>query len=226
MRPLVTLGCLFTLTLALAGCGSSSNVSVARLRVVHTSPNAPQVDVLVDNNRELSNVPYKASSAYLNLISGTRRVQVNAAGTTTSVIDANVTLAANTDTTVLATGRLASIAPLVLTDNNTAPSAGNIKLRLVHSAPGAGSVDIYVTAPDTSLASATPNFPNVPFRGVSSYLNVPAGTYRIRITPTGTKTVAIDSGSVTLAAGQIRTAVAVGDPGVGQDLGAIVLADN
>lgn len=226
MRPFVTLTCLLTLALALVGCGSSSNVSVTRLRVVHTSPDAPQVDVLVDDKRELSNVPYKASSPYLNLISGTRNVKVNAAGTATSVINANLTLATNADTTVLATGRLASIAPLVLTDNNTAPSAGNIKLRLVHAAPGAPSVDIYVTAPNASLASATPNFTNVPFRGVSSYLNVPAGTYQVRITPTGTKTVAIDSGSVTLTAGQIRTAVAVGDPGVGQDFGAILLADN
>ncbi|MCX6368305.1 MAG: DUF4397 domain-containing protein [Armatimonadetes bacterium] len=226
MRPLVTIACLSTLALALVGCGSSSSGTSPRLRVVHASPNAPQVDVLIDDVRELSSVPYKASSPYLGVFAGTRNVKVNAAGTSTTVINANLTLLNNTDTTVLATGRLASIEPLVLTDNNTPPTAGNIKLRLVHSAPGAGNVDIYVTAPTASLASATPNFSNVPFKGASSYLNVPAGTYRVRITPAGTKTVAIDSGSVTLTAGQIRTAVAVGDPGVGQDLGAIILADN
>ncbi len=226
MRPLVTIACLSTLALALVGCGSSSSSTSPRLRVVHTSPNAPQVDVFIDDTRELSNVPYKASSPYLNVRQGTRNVKVNAAGTSTTVINANLTLSNDTDTTVLATGRLASIEPLVLTDNNTPPTAGNIKLRLVHSAPGAGNVDIYVTAPTASLASATPNFANVPFKGASSYLDVPAGTYRVRITPTGTKTVAIDSGSVTLTAGQIRTAVAVGDPGVGQNLGAIILADN
>lgn len=226
MRSLFPLASLAVLALALAGCGSGSNAPAARLRVVHASANAPAVDVLVDNNREVASAPYKASSAYLNLVPGIRNIKVNAAGTSTTVINANPTLAGGTDTTVLAVGRLANIEPLVLSDNNTAPTAGNIKLRLVHSASGAGNVDIYVTAPEANLATATPNFSSVPFKGVSPYVSVPAGTYRVRITPAGTKTVAIDSGSLTLAAGQIRTAVAVGDPGVGQELTAIVLADN
>lgn len=226
MRRVYSLTCLFTLALLALGCGSGSNTPAARLRVVHASPNAPAVDVLVDNNREVSGAPYTTSSAYLNLVPGTRNIKVNAAGTATTVINANLPLASGTDTTVIATNRLASIEPLVLTDNNTAPTAGNIKLRLVHAAPGAGNVDIYVTAPDANLATATPNFTNVAFKGVAPYLSVPAGTYRVRITPTGTKTVAIDSGSVALTSGQIRTAVAIGDPGVNQPLSALLLADN
>ncbi|MBB6052914.1 DUF4397 domain-containing protein [Armatimonas rosea] len=226
MRSLTTKLGLLVLGLALTGCGSSSNVPVGRLRVVHTSPNAPLVDVLVDNNRELASVPYKASSPYLALLSGTRNIKVNAAGTTSSVINANVPIETGKDTTVLAVGRLAGIEPLVLSDNNTAPAAGNVKLRLVHSAPGAGNVDIYVTVPDAVLSVVPPTLTNIPFKGVSPYLSVPAGNYRVRITPAGTKTVAIDSGTLSLAAGQIRTAVAVGDPSVDQALTAIVLADN
>jgi hypothetical protein len=212
--------------LVLAGCGSSSEEDAARLRVLHGSPNAPAVDVLVDNSVRLTNVPYRTASGYLDVTAGSRNIKVNATGATTSVIDANVSLAKDTDTTVIATNVLASIEPLVLTDNNTAPAAGQIKLRLVHAAPGAGNVDIYVTAPDANLATTTPTLSNIPFKGVSSYLSVPAGTYRVRITGAGSKDVAIDSGSLALSVGQIRTAVALGNPGTGQALTAVVLADN
>ena len=138
---------------------------------------------------------------------------------------ATFALAACAAYTVLATGRVAAIAPLVLEDDLANPAAGNVKLRLVHASPTAGTVDIYVTAPATDLAVAQPTLTSVPFRAASDYLEVPAGTYRVRITPAGTKTVAIDVNHVTLAAGQIRTAVAVDGPGGGAPLGAILLAD-
>ena len=55
-------------------------------------------------------------------------MKVRAAGTSTTVIDANAPLTADKAYTIIATGRVASIAPLVLEDNLTNPAAGNIKL--------------------------------------------------------------------------------------------------
>lgn len=200
-------------------------VATAQLRVVHASPDAPNVDVLVDGAVALSNVPFRAASAYLTVPSGTRNLRVRATGGTAAVITADAPLAAGEAYTVIATGPVASIAPLVLEDDLAAPGAGNVKVRLVHASPTAGSVDIYVTAPGASIATATPTLANVPFRAASGYLEVPAGTYRVRITPAGSKTVAIDVNDVTLTAGQIRTAIAVDAAGGGAPLGAILLAD-
>lgn len=212
---------------ALGACDDddpTAPATTAQLRVVHASPNAPNVDVLVDGAVALANVPYRAASSYLAVPAGTRELQVRAAGTTTTVIDADAPLAAGSAYTVLATGLLANIAPLVLTDDLSAPAAGNARVRLVHAAPSAGAVDIYVTAPTADIAAAAPTLANVPFRAASDYLQVPAGTYRVRVTPTGTKTVAIDV-EATLVAGQVRTAVAVDAPGGGAPFGALLLAD-
>ena len=213
---------------SLFACGDDEPIAPstnAQVRVVHASPDAPNVDVLVDNAVVLSNVPFKASSNFLAVPAGSRNVKVRAAGTSTTVIDANAPLTADKAYTIIATGRVASIAPLVLEDNLTNPAAGNIKLRLVHGSPTAGNVDIYVTAPGADINTATPTVPNVAFRAASGYLEVPAGTYRVRITPVGTKTVAIDVNNVTLTSGQIRTAVAVDAVGGGTPLSAILLAD-
>ena len=224
-----TLALMLLATLAVSACSDDKDVTspatTAELRVVHASPDAPNVDVLVDNTVALTNVAYKGVSTYLQVPSGSRNLKVRATGTTTVVIDATPALDEGTAHTVIATGPVASIAPLLLTDDLTSPAAGNVRVRLVHASPAAGNVDIYVTGTTDDLTTATPTLANVAFRDVSDYLEVPAGTYRVRITPAGSKTVAIDVNNVTLTAGQVRTAIAVDAPGGGAPLGAILLAD-
>lgn len=197
----------------------------ARVRAVHASPDAPAVDVLVDGTVALAGVTYGQGSGYLELLSGSHRIQVNPANTTMSVIDATLQLDAAKDYTVIAADRVAQIGPLVLEDDNTPPAAGQVRVRLVHGAPSAGLVDVYVTAPGASLTAAAPTIAGFAFKDASGYLEVPAGDYRVRITLAGTKTVAIDSGALSLAAGQVRTAIAL-DPAPGTNgFGALLLAD-
>ena len=168
----------------------------ARVRVVHASPDAPSVDVLLDDAEVLSDVPYLASSAYLATSAGDHNLKVNAAGTASTAIDADVTLADGTDYTVIASDLVAEITPIVLEDDNTAPAAGNARVRAIHGAPSAPAVDIYVTAPGVDLGAATPVLTGVAFGDVADYLEVPAGEYQVRVAPAGTKTVAIDSGAL------------------------------
>jgi len=208
-------------TIFTAGCGDSGH---AQLRVVHASPDAPNVDVLVDGKTVLTNVAYETASNYLTVGAGSRKIEVRATGTSQDVISATVSLSRNKYYTVLAVDKLANITPLVLTDDNTPPASGQIKLRLVHASPTAGPVDIYVEAPGAGV-TGSPTLTNVAFKTASSYLAVPAGSYEVYFTPTGTKTVALDSGSLSLSAGQIRTAVALDAPGGGTPLTAIVLKD-
>jgi hypothetical protein len=212
-----------------AACGDDDDNTgpegEARVRVVHASPDAPDVDVLVDDAEVLGDVPYLTASDYLDVPSGDRNLKVNAAGTATTVIDADVNLVDGTDYTVIASGLVADIEPIVLEDDNTAPAAGNARVRAIHGAPSAPAVDIYVTAPGADLATETPALANVGFGDVTDYFEAPAGDYQVRVTPAGTKTVAIDSGSLTLASGQVRTAIAVDAAGGGAPFGLLLLED-
>src|SRR3954451_9236586 len=125
---LLTLG--FAVAALAAGCGDDDSntgpATDAGLRVVHASPDAPSVDVLVDDAKVLSSVPYLGSSSYLEVASGSRNIKVNAAGTSTTVIDADLPLIAGTDYTVIAGGLVSDIAPIVLQDDRSAPSSGNV----------------------------------------------------------------------------------------------------
>jgi hypothetical protein len=193
---------LFLLTVALmAGCGGNDTSGVTFLRVLHASPDAPNVDVLVDNALTLSNVAYPTASNYLTISAGTHNIKINVAGTSTTVISVSPALAKDGYYTAIAANFVASIQPLLATDDSSAPPAGQVRLRVIHAAPDAGPVDILVN--NQVVLS------NVPFATISSYLTVPAGTYDVKVNATGTAVTAIET-TITAVAGNNYTAVAIG----------------
>jgi hypothetical protein len=185
-----------------------------RVRAIHAIGNAPAVDVLADGAVAAGGLTFGNKSPYASLSAAAHTITVRATGQTATLLTASPAVAANTDYTFIAAGRLgATTGPtprLIAITDAAAPPAGQASIRVVHASPAAGNVDVYATAPTADLATATPVLTNVAFGAVAAPLNVPAGTYRFRVTPTGTKTVAIDANNVVVAAGNF-VAVAVGD---------------
>lgn len=223
MKRLAALAVTVLVSFAFVGCGDDDSPQ-ADLRIVHGSPDAPNVDVRIDGQEVLADVPYLASSGYLSVDAGDRDIDVLVAGTETVAISATLPLEEGTSTTVLATSLAATIQPLVLVDDRTPPGPGRAKVRIVHGAPSAPTVDVYITAPGAALGS--PTLTAVPFTGSSDYLQVPAGDYRVRVTVTGTQTVAIDTGTLTVPAGAVLTAIAVDAVGGGAPFDVLLLNDS
>jgi LPXTG-motif cell wall-anchored protein len=210
MKRILVLTAVLVLILALATSALAQS-DMARVRVVHASPDAPAVDVWVDGSVAFSNAPFKGITDYASLAPATYNVQVTPTGATEPVvIDADLTLEANTDYTVVAVGLLAEIEPLVLVDNNSAPAAGKAHVRFVHASPDAPAVDIAVANGGPVL------FSNVPFKGVGDYLPVDAGTYDLEVRVAGTETVALEVPGVALADGTVYTIFAMGLAGGGE----------
>jgi len=195
--------------LAACGGGGASSTDQAQVRVVHASADAPNVDVFAGSTKVLSDVPYKAASGLLTVDAGDLPVKVTATGSDKAVIAATLKLAKDTVTTVIALNTLAKIEPLVITESKLPPAAGKARLRVVHAAPAAPAVDVYLTAPNAALAAATPTLSNVPFKGFSEGLEVAAGDYQVRVTTVGSKTVVYDSGQVAVRAGADLLAMAI-----------------
>jgi hypothetical protein len=177
----------------------------ARVRVVHASPDAPAVDVWVNDNVAFSNAPFKGITDYAGLEPGTYNVKVVPAGATEPVvIDADLDLAAQTDYTVVAVNTLDNIEPLVLVDNNSKPAAGKAHVRFVHASPDAPAVDIAVADGGPVL------FSNVAFKAIGDYLPVDAGTYNLEVRVAGTEDVALEVPGVALEDGSVYTIFAMG----------------
>jgi hypothetical protein len=204
---------------ALVGPGSGPGVNEARLRVLPIEAQWPTVDVFVDDIQVLNDMTHLTASDYLEVAAGSRIVRFH---TDQGDDEARVNLAAGADYTAIpcCTSFPASF---VLTDDNSAPGAGNAKVRVVHLA-GAGDVDIYLTAPGVDLAAERPTSAVGNWGDASDYIGVPAGDYEVRATLAGTKTVVI-RGTLTLVAGQVRTALTVDAVGGGEPFEFLVLED-
>ncbi len=200
--------------LGLVGCGDDNN-SEARVRVFHASPDAPNVDVLIDGGRILEDIPYTAASDFLGVDAGDRRLQVNVTGTETSAIDTHVVFAEDADYMVVAAGKVSQIAPLVFPSDRSEPDAGLARVRVLHSAPSAPNVDVYVTAPGAGIADVQPVLSNVPFKAISDYLTIPAGSYDIFVTLRGTKNIAIEARGLVIADRLVATVAALDAVGGG-----------
>lgn len=190
-----------------------------RVRVVHASPDAPAVDVLVNGAAAFTNAPFKGVTNYAALDAGSYDVQVVPTGATSPVvIAATLGLDADKDYTVVAVGKLDAIEPIVLVDNNAAPAEGKAHVRFVHASPDAPAVDIAVKGGPVL-------FSNVAFKGVGDYLPVAAGTYDLEVRLAGTETVALALPGIKLDAGTVYTAFAMGLASGEPTLTAVLSAD-
>src|SRR3712207_1396284 len=118
-----------TLTLAALSVFASScdgdddiDPQKARVMVVHASPNAPNVDVRVNNNLAITNLAYPSNSSYTEVNAGNTNLKVSPTGTMTYVIDANVNLAANMNYSVFAIDSVNKIKAAVVSDNLATPA--------------------------------------------------------------------------------------------------------
>lgn len=193
------------------------------LSVTHASPDAPAVDILIDNSK-VTTAPfsYTNTTGYLkNLISGKRNIKVNVAGTTTNVINADITFEGNKSYSLFAIDSVSKLSTLLTVDDLTTPAAGKAHVRFIHLSPDAPAVDIAVVGGPVV-------FPNSSFKQASAFTPLAAGTYNLEVRVAGTSTVALTLPPITVADGKIYTVFAKGFlTGTGtQALGAEIIVNN
>lgn len=217
------------------GCGEDSSPATptpqrARVLVVHASPDAPGADVLVDNQKvNQQPLTFPNNTGYLSVDAGSRNVKVNAAGTTTSVINANLTLESNKNYSVFAVDSLRKIAALVTTDDLTAPAAGKAHVRFLHLSPNAPAVDISLpNQPAGQGLFTNRSFNRTVTAAQQAFTPVDSGTVNLQVRAAGTTDVVLNLPNVRLEAGKIYTVFAKGFLGGAgaQALGAEIILHN
>ncbi|MEL7296370.1 MAG: DUF4397 domain-containing protein [Pseudomonadota bacterium] len=230
-------------TLTLTGCDlfddddDDAPPPPAALRVLHASPDAPAVNVLINGDVSIAGANYKDGTGFGAILPATYSVQVDGitpGGDVTVIGPVDIELESDTTYTIIATGEVADIQPLIVSNAVEAISAGNARIEVVHGAPNAPAVDVYATTPGADLASSTA-VGSFSFRGTLGPIEVPSGDYQIRVTLAGDPaTVVYDAGTVTLSEGVDLLLTAVENTGngdspislVGLDgLGALELLD-
>jgi hypothetical protein len=205
--------------------GTALAADTADVRVLHASPDAPAVDVYLDDTKvdALTNVPFGTISGYLAIPAGDHNVKVYATGTTSDpVIDADVTVAAGSAYTIAATGALADITAQVLEDDPS-PTADAATVRVVHFSADAPAVDIATAGSTVDEAVIK----GLAYPNAADAITLPGGTYDLEVRLAGETTVALALDDVEVENGRAYSVFAIGSaasPAVGGNALQVVVA--
>ena len=201
----------------------------AVIRVVHGISDAPAVDVIANNEVVLvDGIQFPRTTDYVSVAAGDYLIDVvaDSDNSVVAIDDAELTLEVGMSYTAIANNVLSAPELDVLADMPRSV-ATEAKVRIVHASPSAGNVDIYVTA-DGEIDAVDPAFADIAYETgdlvETGYVSLAEGDYVVTVTPTGTKTVAIETGVLTLENGEIYTAIAL-DGAMEGDLPQLALLD-
>nr|WP_245688413.1 DUF4397 domain-containing protein [Vibrio sonorensis] len=197
--------------------GSSSSIifnmsEKAEIEVGHLVSDVNIVDVGLDGSEAISNVDYKGLTGYTTSTTLTPKayaVTVYPDNTPASpVINETVTFAKGGDYGVFAVGKASTTIEALVVETYRRPVATSATLNVIHGAPDASTVDVYLTS-STDISSATPAISSFNFKDATQGVYVAAGTYFVTVTPTGTKTAAIGPASITVENDKVYQAIAI-----------------
>jgi hypothetical protein len=144
----------------------------ATVRVIHASPGAPEIDVLVDGQTLLQGLAYGTASSYATLTAEEHRVQVVPAGQTAdaAVVDETIDAAPGQAYLLAVYGLLNEIGGAVYEVDLTEIEPGMARVRLLNLSPDAEDVDLLETGGDEW-------FGDVALGEISDYRDIAPGTY-------------------------------------------------
>ena len=175
------------------------------VRVFHAAPQAPNVDVYVNDQMVFSNLAFGDFTRYVYLDEGEYNVSVYLAGQKDRpVINQMVDVPSQQIFTIAATGNLDNLGLLVIPDKvSKSPSQIYSSVRVIHLSPNAPGVDILVDG-DTL-------FEDISFGEGTDYVDLNPGTYNVNVVLNTDKSVVLPL-KVTLNPDKIYTIYIIGNP--------------
>ena len=175
------------------------------VRVFHAAPQAPNVDVYVNDQMVFSNLAFGDFTRYVYLDEGEYNVSVYLAGQKDRpVINQMVDVSSQQIFTIAATGNLDNLGLLVIPDKvSKSPSQNYSSVRVIHLSPNAPGVDILVDG-DTL-------FEDISYGEGTDYVDLNPGTYNVNVVLNTDKSVVLPL-KVTLNPDKIYTIYIIGNP--------------
>ncbi|MBS4534297.1 DUF4397 domain-containing protein [Clostridium sp. D2Q-14] len=196
---------------------SRNNTSYSR--ILHASPDAPGMDIYLNNTLIGRNLTYRNFTEYIPLMSGRYRLDIFPTGTTSNpVISRDIDVIPDTDTTIAIKGLLEDIDFLIVNDTAARIPSNMAEIKFVHLIPDAPRVD--VTLPDGRKL-----FENIAFNEVSEKSTIEPGRYTVQLRVAGTDNIILTVPNVVLNSGRYYTIYGVGTMNGAKPLQALIALD-
>lgn len=178
-------------------------INSGRVRFIHASTDASNVDLYIDGIRILKDFSYKEVSNYLSLPAGKHQIDIYPTGNMVStVLSRKVMIEQGKHYTLIPTGHVKNLKWLALEDDPLVPR-GESKIRFIHLSPDAPALDIAVNGRDVI-------FSNLAFRKHTSYLGLSPMTVDLESRIAGSPNIALPFPQIQLKPNKAYTTLIVG----------------
>ncbi len=190
------------------GTSSTSPNLLAQFKVINGSSVPSPLNVFVNQNLLLSNIPFAGASSYQKTFAGSPTLSVEATATPgATLLTLMPTFGPGTDSSILLTGSAGALQALVLSDNNLPPVSNRARVRLVNGSTDVSALDVYVNF--SKLVSSLAM--NAAMSGLEFVADPVAGTtYEFDFNVAGTSQSSLKMPGVALFGGKTYTIYVVG----------------
>ncbi len=178
---------------------ASAGTDTVCFRVLHASPDTPNIDVYVSNTRVATNLEYTKFGRQYRFARPDLRVRVYAAGVdpgNPAIRDVTIRLDIG-QCYVIVVGNLSQVLEVFTLQDPPVPPTGQFTIRLAHLAPGIGPLDL-------TNSDGTPLVSGVVFK-VASPATQNAGAYTLQVRQSGGGAVLLDLGARTFRSRERQT---------------------
>lgn len=209
------------LGLSLAACSNpagidNGNQGTVQVRLMNAAAGTPALDLVVGGRVITGGVGFQQASPLATTAGGVQTLTIRRTGQTVDLVSRSVTFAPNAKYTLVVSGTLASLGLMssVVSDTGLArPDRANIRIINIGGdvptdsahAPAPVLLDVYFTAPGADLTSISPNLSlDARYSSYSTLLYFDPGSWIVRFTNAGTKTVVATTATISVGAGDVR----------------------
>jgi hypothetical protein len=178
-------------------------VPLGYVSIYHAAPDAPSLDIIVDDNRINSNpFTYSEYSGYLNFYTGNRNLKFSAINAANALVDTTFSVVEGKAYSVFVINTLSRLETLVVTDSAAAPAAGKAMVRFVNLSPDAPAIEL--TENGNSVFAGT--F----FKSATDFKEVDAKNYTFDLKSVASQEVILSAKNINLQQGGFYTIITRG----------------
>ena len=196
---------LLTMTSCLDSDDDTAPVDVAFVSIYHASPDAPDLDVILDDE-PLFNQPleYTDFTDYLQFYTGSRDLAFNTYNATTELADTTFNFQNNKAYSVFVVDELSNLSTVIVEDEAETPGSGEAMVRFVQLSPDAPALDLTIGEEDSLV------FSDRSFKQITDFTEIDADSYPMVLTDSETLDTLVSVSDADLDAGKIYTIIARG----------------
>lgn len=175
----------------------------AKIRFLHASTYAPNVDIYINAIKIFKNVPFKEVSAYLSLPAGKYHIDIYPTDNMVStILNKRIAFEAGKSYTLPMIGVENKFRLLSYNDEPNVPH-GETKVRFIHLSSNTPPVDIAVVKGDVV-------FPKISYKDATNYLGLSPMTVDLEMRESGTKQTILPLHNLQFKENEVYSIVAVG----------------